>query len=337
MGCKIGVRVHPFEYEDSAIVASPPRRLVAPFLRIWTGVSSLTTKGSQFPRNYLSTLADIKRRIGQERIRVVLTANTAMVRLYWDIGRRILDRQRQAGWGARVIDRLSADLRRAYPDMHGLSSRNLEYMRAFAAAWPDSAIVQRVVAQLPWRQNIALLERLDHPETRLWYAQQTIRHGWSGNLLVLQIDRRAHKRHARAITNFAGTLPPKDSDLAGQVFKDPYLFDFLGTADPRREREVEQALVDHIQRFLLELGVGFAFVGRQVRLEVGNQDYFVDLLFYHLQLRCFVVVELKAGPFEPAFVGQLNLYLSAADDLLRQPTDKPSVGLQRQSPDRCAN
>jgi predicted nuclease of restriction endonuclease-like (RecB) superfamily len=282
---------------------------------------------AELPGDYLATLADIKRRIQDERLRVVVAANTAMVGLYWDIGRLILDRQSNAGWGSRVIDRLSADLRDAYPDMQGFSSRNLKYMRAFASAWPDAAIVQRVVARLPWRQNIALLERLDAPETRLWYAEQALQQGWSQPILRLHIDNRAHERHGKAISNFPETLPPSDSDMARQVFKDPYLFDFLGTADPRREREVEQALVDHIQRFLLEMGTGFAFVGRQVLLEVGDQDFFVDLLFYHLKLRCFVVVELKAVPFEPGFVGQLNLYLSAADDLLRHPDDKPTIGL----------
>lgn len=279
------------------------------------------------PRGYADALAELKERIRQERLRVVLAASSAMVLLYWDIGRMILGRQESAGWGARVIDRLSADLREAFPDMKGLSPRNLKYMRAFAAAWPDAQIVQRVVARLPWRQNIALLERLGDAETRLWYARRAAEQGWSQSLLCLHIEGQDHRRQAKALSNFESTLPPADSDLARQVFKDPYLFDFLGTAEPRREAEVEQALVDQIQRFLLELGSGFAFVGRQVPLEVGGQDYFVDLLFYHLQLRRYVIIELKAIPFEPAFVGQLNLYLSAVDDLLRHPEDKPSIGL----------
>jgi predicted nuclease of restriction endonuclease-like (RecB) superfamily len=282
---------------------------------------------SEMPRGYAKMLGEIKQRIQQERLRVVLAANSAMVLLYWDIGRMILDRQERAGWGAKVIDRLSTDLRAATPDMQGLSPRNLKYMRAFAAAWPDREIVQRAVAQLPWRQKIALLERLDDEQTRLWYAEQTLRHGWSQPILCLQIDGRAHERHGKALTNFKATLPPADSDMAAQVFKDPYLFDFLGTADPRREREVEQALVDHIQRFLLELGSGFAFVGRQVHLEFASRDYFLDLLFYHLKLRCYVVIELKAVPFDPAFIGQINVYLSAVDDLLRHPGDKPTIGL----------
>ena len=282
---------------------------------------------SELPRSYAKTLGEIKQRIQQERLRVVLTANSAMVLLYWDIGRMILDRQEREGWGAKVVDRLSADLREAYPDMQGLSPRNLKYMRTLAASWPDREIVQRVVARLPWRQNIALLERLGDQPTRLWYARQTLRNCWSRSILELQIDARAHQRHGKAISNFKATLPPADSDLAAQVFKDPYLFDFLGTADPRREREVEQALVDHIQRFLLELGSGFAFVGRQVHLEFASHDYYLDLLFYHLKLRCYVVIELKAVPFEPGFAGQMNMYLSAVDDLLRHSDDKPAIGL----------
>lgn len=281
----------------------------------------------EVPDDYLATFADIKQRIQEQRLRVVVAANAAMVELYWDIGRRILDRQANAGWGARVIDRLAADLRDAYPDMQGFSPRNLKYMRSFASAWPEREIVQGVLAQITWYHNITLLERLGEAETRLWYAKQAIEHGWSRNVLLVQIENRAIERHAKAISNFPLTLPPAESDMAVQIFKDPYLFDFIGTADPRREREVEQALVDHIQRFLLELGTGFAFVGRQVLLEVGNQDFHVDLLFYHLKLRCFVVVELKVVPFEPGFVGQLNLYLSAVDDLLRHADDKPTIGL----------
>jgi predicted nuclease of restriction endonuclease-like (RecB) superfamily len=279
------------------------------------------------PNSYAGVLAEIKHRIQTERLRVIMTANSAMVLLYWDIGQLILDRQEHEGWGAKVIDRLSADLRGAYPDMKGLSPRNLKYMRSFAAAWQDRAIVQEVLAQITWYHNLALLEKCDRSECRLWYAQQTLKHGWSRNILTLQIESSLHERQGKAITNFTRTLPPEDSDMASQVFKDPYLFDFLGTADPRREREVEQALTDHIQQFLLELGAGFAFVGRQVHLEFADADYYLDLLFYHLKLRCYVVVELKAVPFDPGFVGTLNMYLSAVDDLLRHPDDKPSIGL----------
>jgi predicted nuclease of restriction endonuclease-like (RecB) superfamily len=282
---------------------------------------------ADLPEGYAALLEGVKRRIQEERLRVVLAANAAMVMLYWDVGRMILARQEAQGWGAKVVVRLSQDLRDACPESKGLSSRNLRYMRDFAAAWPDSAIVQQLAAKLPWFHHCVLLDRVSDPSERLWYAKAAVQHGWSRSILALQIDGRAHERPGKALNNFATTLPPGDSDLAAQIFKDPYLFDFLGTADPRREREVELALVEHVQRFLLEMGSGFAFVGRQVHLEVGDHDFYVDLLFYHLKLRRYVVLELKAVPFDPSFVGPLNVYLSAVDDLLCHPDDKPTIGL----------
>lgn len=279
------------------------------------------------PTSYPGLLKELKTRIRQERLRVVLASNAALMNLYWDIGAAILEKQKKEGWGARVIDRLSADLGKEFPDMKGFSPRNLKYMRAFAAAWPDKAIVQRVVAQIPWRSNIALLDKIDNPHDRLWYAQKTVEHGWSQPILCIQIDNHSHIRAGKAVNNFSVALPPADSDMARQVFKDPYIFDFLGTADARREREVEQALVDHIQRFLLELGQGFAFVGRQVHLELGDSDFYLDLLFYHLKLRCYVVIELKAGALEPGHVSQLNMYLNVVDDILRHTDDRPTIGL----------
>ncbi len=282
---------------------------------------------ASMPVSYTVFLSGLKERIRKERLRVIRASNTAMVMLYWDIGLSILKKQNDEGWGAKVIDRLSADLRREFPDMKGFSPRNLKYMRSLAVAWPDKAIVQRVVAQLPWRNNIALLDKLEKPEERLWYAMNTIKHGWSQPVLCLQIEAQAYKREGKAANNFSLALPPPDSDMAKQIFKDPYLFDFLGTADIRREKEIEQALVDHIQRFLLELGQGFAFVGRQVHLELSNTDYYIDLLFYHLKLRCFIVVELKAGDFMPEYVGKMNMYLSVVDDIFRHHDDKPSIGL----------
>jgi len=282
---------------------------------------------TEVPAEYAAVLSELKKRIQSERLRVTLTANSAMVLLYWDIGKVILDRQERQGWGAKVIDRLSHDLKTAFPDMSGFSPRNLKYMRKFAEAWPEREIVQGSLAQITWYHNIALLEKVSEPETRLWYAHRTSEEGWSRNILTMQIESNLHKRQGKAINNFDLSLPPAESDMAAQAFKDPYLFDFLGTADPRKEREVEQGLMDHIQRFLLELGAGFAFVGRQVLLEVGDSDFYLDLLFYHLKLRCYVVVELKAVPFDPGFVGQLNLYLSAVDDLMRHPDDMPTIGL----------
>jgi predicted nuclease of restriction endonuclease-like (RecB) superfamily len=279
------------------------------------------------PVDYAAWLADLKARIHRERLRVVLASNAVMVLLYWDIGRSILDKQADQGWGSRVIDRLAADLRDAFPEMKGFSPRNLKYMRAFAAAWPDRKIVQASLAQLPWYHHIALLEKLDSPEPRLWYAAKTLEHGWSRNILAVQIETQAHRRHGKAQTNFPATLPQPDSDMAVQVFKDPYLFDFLGTDAPRRETELEQGLVAHIQKFLLELGQGFAFVGRQVHLEIGGDDFYLDLLFYHLKLRRYVVIELKARKFQPGDGAQLGMYMTAVDRLLCHSDDKPTLGL----------
>ena len=279
------------------------------------------------PNGYESFFKNLKERIINERLKTVLSANTTMIMLYWEIGQSILLRQQSEGWGAKIIDRLSHDLKAAFPDMSGFSPRNLKYMRKFAQAWPDREIVQRTVAQIPWRSNLTLLDKLDDPELRLWYAHKTLELGLGKDMLVFQIETKLHIREGSAVNNFKIALPPADSDLTTQVFKDPYIFDFLGTADPRREAELEQKLIDHIQKFLLELGQGFAFVGRQVNLEVGGRDFYIDLLFYHLKLRCYVVVELKAGEFDPGYVSKLNMYLNIVDDLLRHPDDKKTIGL----------
>lgn len=281
----------------------------------------------KMPVDYPVFFAAIKERIARERIKAVMAANAAMVLMYWDIGAKILEKQNVEGWGAKIVDRLSHDLKAAFPEMNGFSPRNLKYMRKFAECWPDRSIVQEALAQITWYHNLALLEKLPTPETRLWYARKTLEHGWSRNILTIQIDTRLHEREGKAINNFPIALPPVDSDMAEQVFKDPYVFDFLGTADLRRESELERKLVDHIQKFLLELGQGFAFVGRQVHLEVGDSDFYIDLLFYHLKLRCYVVVELKATRFDPGYVSKLNMYLNIVDDLLRHPDDKPTIGL----------
>ena len=282
---------------------------------------------SKMPESYGSFLLEIKKRVQNERLRVVLASNSALVLMYWDIGKGILEKQKEEGWGAKVIDRLSADLAGEFPDMKGFSPRNLKYMRAFAEAWPDKSIVQRVVAQIPWRSNLALLDKVDNTKERLWYAYKIIEHGWSQSVLIHQIEMRLYSRQGKMSNNFKIALPPLDSDMANQIFKDPYVFDFLGTAELRREAELEQGLIDHVQKFLLELGAGFAFVGRQVHMELGDSDFYIDLLFYHLKLRCYVVVELKAGKLEPGHVSQLNMYLNVVDDLLKHPDDKPSIGL----------
>ena len=226
-----------------------------------------------------------------------------------------------------MIDRLAADLKRSFPDMKGISPRNLKYMRAFAEAWPEEPIVQGVLAQITWYHNLAILEKLDTSEDRIWYAKATIQHGWSRNVLVLQIEAGRMHRQGKAVANFDRTLPAPQSDLARDITKDPYNFDFLTLGDDAHERDLERGLLDHLRQFLLELGVGFAFVGSQYRLTIGNEDFFIDLLFYHVKLRAFVVVDLKMRAFEPEFAGKMNFYLSAVNDLLRHPDDQPSIGI----------
>lgn len=282
---------------------------------------------SEMSDGYLQFIEDIIKEIKKQRISTILNANSDMIYLYWNIGKAILKKQREEGWGTRVIDRMAKDLKDEFPDMSGFSPRNIKYMRKFAECWPDLEIVQRVVAQIPWRTNRMLLDKLDDQESRIWYAYKTLENGWSSTILELQIQNGLMERSGKSINNFPIALPPVDSDMANQIFKDPYLFDFLGTDMPRREVEIERQLTEHIQKFLLELGQGFAFVGRQVHLEVGGQDFYLDLLFYHLKLRCYVVIELKACDFEPGFVSQLNMYQNVVNDILKHPDDKPTIGL----------
>lgn len=277
--------------------------------------------------SYLDFIEAIKKEIENQRLKVVLNANSSMICLYWNIGKAILQKQEEEGWGAKVIDRMAKDLKDAFPDMSGFSPRNIKYMRKFAECWPDFEIVQQVVAQIPWRTNMKLMDKLNTQEERLWYAYKTIENGWSSNVLDFQIQSRLIERTGKSVNNFPVALPPADSDMANQIFKDPYLFDFLGTDMPRREVEIERQLTEHIQNFLLELGQGFAFVGRQIHLEVGGDDFYIDLLFYHLKLRCYVVIELKACDFEPGFISQLNMYQNVVNDILRHPNDNPTIGL----------
>ncbi len=279
------------------------------------------------PEGYADRLADLKDRIHTAQQRATLAVNRELVLLYWHIGRDILARQAAQGWGAKVIERLAHDLRAAFPDLKGFSPRNLKYMRAFAEAWPDEAIVQGVLAQLPWYHQLALLDKLPGIETRRWYAAKAIEHNWSRNILVMQIETRLLERSGKAVTNFTANLPKLQSDLARESLKDPYRFDFLGLTDKAQEREVENALVKHVTEFLLELGAGFAFVGRQVLLDVGGDEFFIDLLFYHLKLRCYVVIELKGGKFKPEHLGQLGFYLTAMDRQVKSEHDNPTIGL----------
>jgi predicted nuclease of restriction endonuclease-like (RecB) superfamily len=288
--------------------------------------TALTTTPKQLT-GYDDFLRDLKDRIRTAQVRAALSVNRELVLLYWQIGRDILQRQQQQGWGAKVIDRLSADLRQAFPEMKGFSPRNLKYMRTFAEAWPDEEFVQQAAAQIPWFHNCVVLDKLSDYQERKWYVHKTIENGWSRNILALQIETRLYHRQGKAITNFARTLPPLQSDLTQQLLKDPYNFDFLTLGDEAHERDLERGLLNHVKDFLLELGKGFAFVGSQYRLDVGGQEFFLDLLFYQLQLRCFLVLDLKWCGFKPADLGQMNFYLSAVDDLLRHEGDQPSIGL----------
>ncbi len=277
--------------------------------------------------NYSSLLNGLKQRIRSAQIKAAIAVNQELILLYWQIGREILLRQQQEGWGSKIITRLAKDLKREFPDMKGFSQRNLKYMRAFAEAWPDESIVQQAAAQIPWFHNCVLIERVKDSEERLWYVQKTVENGWSRNVLSMQIESGLYQRQGGAITNFARTLPNPQSDLAQNIIKDPYHFDFLNLAENAQERDLEKALVDHIRDFLLELGTGFSFVGSQYHLEVGGEDFYIDLLFYHLQLRCFVVIDLKMGEFRPEFSGKMNFYVSAIDNLMRHSSDNPTIGI----------
>lgn len=279
------------------------------------------------PEGYNSWLNDLKHRIHTAQQRATFTVNRELVLLYWQMGCDILDRQAQQGWGAKVIERLAHDLRRAFPDMKGFSPRNLKYMRTFADTWPDREFVQAVLAQLPWYHQLALLDKLDNNNTRAWYAQKAIEHNWSRNVLVMQIEMNLIERQGKASTNFELRLPQPQSDLAIESLKDPYRFDFLGLTDEAQEREIEGALVKHVTEFLLELGAGFAFVGKQVHIEVGGDDFFIDLLFYHLKLRSYIVIELKTGDFKPEHLGQLSFYLTAVDKQIKSEHDTATIGL----------
>ena len=268
------------------------------------------------PFDYTTFLTDLKTQISASRTKAALAVNRELILLYWSIGKRILEQQKRQGWGAKVIEQLAKDLRLEFPDMQGFSKRNLQYMQAFAEAYPNAEFVQQVVAQLPWGQNVRLLDKLDSFELREWYAKACIQNGWSRPILEAQIETKLHQRQGAAVNNFARTLPALQSELASQMLKDPYIFDFLSLGQDAHERDLERGLLAHIKAFLLELGAGFALVGSQHHLEVNGKDYYLDLLFYHYRLHCFVVIDLKMTEFKPEYAGKMNFYLSAVDDLL---------------------
>jgi len=276
---------------------------------------------------YPEFLEAIKSKIQQSQFSASLAVNSQLVMLYWDIGTAIQTKQSEKGWGARVIETLAMDLRRDFPGMTGFSPRNLGYMRAFSGTYPDRSFVNKVLSELAWAHNLVIMEKVSNPETRLWYTQQAVANGWSKTILLIQIESQLHRRHGKALTNFKKNIPDPNSDLAQQMLKDPYCFDFLTLGREAVERDLERGLLNHIRQFLLELGVGFAFIGNQYRIEVGDQEFFIDLLFYHLKLRCYVVIELKMTDFKPEYAGKLNFYLTAVDKQLKGEHDNPTIGL----------
>jgi predicted nuclease of restriction endonuclease-like (RecB) superfamily len=290
-------------------------------------------------------LHDIKSRVRQAQANAVLAVNSELVHLYWDIGRMIDARQRDEGWGAAVIPRLARELRNELPEEKGFSERNIKLMVQFAHEYPDAfgtlpaigqpvvaqlhprQIGQPLVAQMPWAHNVLLMQRIKDQAIRHWYMAQTIANGWSRNVLLAMIQSEAHRRHGKSISNFDQLLPAPQSDLVKQALKDPYIFDFLTLEEPFHERELEVGLLHHVEKFLLELGQGFAFVGRQYHVEIGEQDFYIDLLFYHLGLRRYVVIDLKKGKFKAEYAGKMNFYLNVVDEKMRHDADAPSVGL----------
>ena len=306
--------------------------------------------------NYVDLLNDVKSRIRQSQTKAALAVNAEMLMLYWDIGRIINLRQGEEGWGTGIIPRLSKDIRNELPELKGFSERNLKRMLAFYREYCDLPIVPQPVAQLagghssglvprpvaqfdhaerlyelvfklPWGHNIILMEKVKDWSARLWYMEQAINGGWSRDTLDVFIKSGAFNRQGHTANNFADKLPSPQSELATSLLKDPYVFDFLTIEEPFHERELETELIRHVEKFLLELGSGFAFVGRQYHLDVGEQDFYIDLLFYHLKLRCFVVIDLKRGPFKPEYAGKLSFYCSVVDDYLRHAQDQATIGL----------
>ncbi len=285
--------------------------------------------------NYKNLLQEIKQEIRHSQQKAISSVNIQMLILYFNIGKMISQKQKELGWGAKVIDKLSLDIKNEISDIKGFSTRNIKRMLRFYKEYKElSALVPQPVAQLeilvfqiPWGHNILLIEKIKDKNLRYWYMQKIIEHGYSRDMLVHVIESGFHKRDARITSNFKQVLPANDSDLVQQSFKDPYIFDFLTLDEPFRERELELNLVKHMEKFLLELGSGFAFVGRQYKLEVAHDDFYIDLLFYHLKLRCYVVIELKKGKFKPEYSGQVNFYCSAIDSMIAHENDNPTIGL----------
>lgn len=278
-------------------------------------------------KSYVELIEDLKKQISQARIRAHLAVNKEMISLYWNIGNQILERQKEEGWGTKVIENISKDLRAEFPEMKGLSAQNLKYMRKFAETYTKKEISQQAVDQIPWGHNVKIFYDIESQEVRFWYIQKTIENGWSRNVLNMQIKTNLYARDGKSINNFSSTLPSAQSDLAQSIIKDPYNLEFLDIQGKVVERELETKLIDHIRKFLLELGQGFAFIGNQYHIELEGEDYYIDLLFYHVKLKCYVVIELKTGKFKPEYAGKLNFYLNLIDRQVKDKSDNPTIGL----------
>lgn len=278
--------------------------------------------------NYKAFIQDIKQRIQTAQIKAAVAVNQELLRLYWDLAERIVSKQQESAWGDGFLLQMSRDLQSEFPDMKGFSLRNLKYMRQWYQFWLSSDLIgQQLVAQIPWGHNLVIISKIKNTDEAIFYVQKIIQNNWSRVVLTHQIESDLYQRAGKAINNFQTTLPAPHSDLASQTLKDPYNFDFLMLREQHDEQELENALIDHITKFLLELGAGFSYLGRQYRLEVAGDEFFLDLLFYHVRLHCYVVIELKTVKFRPEFAGKLNFYISAVDRILKTERDNPSIGI----------
>lgn len=289
-----------------------------------------TDESIHLSQEYKILLVELKNRIRSARYQAALAVNQELIQLYWFIGKQILEKQKQAAWGSKLVEILSRDLRSSFPETRGFSVPNLKRMRLFAQTYPDFEFSSQPVSQLPWGHIAVLMHKIKDKAERQWYSQQIIKQGWSRMSLERHINQNLYHRQVittEKISNYLDRLPSPQSTLAQELLKQPYNFDFLGLHDEALERDIEHASIDHITKFLLELGKGFAFVGRQVPLTLQDSEYFIDMLFYHLRLHCFVVIEIKATKFKPEHAGQLNFYLNLVDDFYKMAEDKPTIGL----------
>ncbi len=278
-------------------------------------------------KDYISFLNDIKKDIGTSRVRAHLAVNKELILLYWRIGNEIIKRKKTQGWGSNVIKQLSNDLKHEFPEMTGFGERNLVYMQTFASSYPDYEFTQEAPAQITWYHNQTILDKIKDTETRLWYIKKTIENGWSRNVLAMHIDAESHLKLGSAQTNFAINLPKPDSDLAQSLIKSEYNFEFLGLAGDVHEKIIEKGLIDNIRRFLLELGTGFSFLGSQYRVTLAGEEFVIDMLMYHVKLKSYIVLELKAGKFKPEYAGKLSFYLTAIDKEVKDENDNPTIGI----------